>query len=249
MPSATRRDGEPIDGLSVQGILLQFSLMCLIFYLWTSPIIQPMKLMVVLFHELGHGLTAILSGGKVISIWITRDEGGGCETEGGMPLLIVSAGYLGSMLFGGLILYLSRFRFAGPLVFGVLTLLLVSAILTVLKDDFSRTFASILAGAFILLGFFAPGLLGGFVLRVIGTVTCLYSIFDIYWDVLSDRGGYEVANDAEVFARLSGTSAQTVGMVWLVVAVVFFLFVLRMTLAVTAEEAGSVAPVREGAPA
>ena len=226
---------EKSEGISLQNIVLQFALMSAIFYLWSSPIMQPAKVMVVLFHEMSHGLMAILTGGKVIGISITADEGGACETEGGLPLLIVSAGYLGSMFFGGMILYLSRFRVFVPMVFGLLTLIVVSAIVTVLEDSYSKTFCAVLAGSFIVLGFLAPAIIGGFVLRVVGTVSCLYSVFDIYWDVLADRGSHAIQNDAAVFSDLSGVPVESVGMVWLVASVIFFLFVLRQTLRVIPE--------------
>lgn len=218
------------EGISLHNVVLQFGLMGLIFYLWSSPIMQPAKIMVVLFHEMSHGLMAIVTGGKVLSIEIRADEGGACETEGGMPLLIVSAGYLGSMFFGGLILYLSRFREFVPLVYGMLTLVIISAVVTVLSGSYSKTFCAVLAALFVLGGFLIPVALGGLMLRVIGTVSCLYSIFDIYWDILANHGPQAIQNDAVVFADLSGVSAQSVGMIWLVAAVCFFLVVLRQTL-------------------
>ena len=238
MADRTAAPPDVSDGISLENIILQFALMSAIFYLWSSPLIQPVKIMVVLFHEMSHGLMAILTGGNVLSIWISPDEGGACETEGGMPLLVVSAGYLGSMFFGGMILYLSRFRVFVPMVFGLLALMVIAAIVTVLEESFSRSFAAVLAGTFIFMGFLAPTFLASFVLRVIGTVSCLYSIFDIYWDILAERGNQIVQNDAVVFARLSGISPEMVGMAWLVASVVFFLFVLRQMLKVTPEETG-----------
>ncbi|HLU48918.1 MAG TPA: M50 family metallopeptidase, partial [Planctomycetota bacterium] len=166
----------------------------------------------------------------------TLDEGGACETEGGNVLLIVSAGYLGSMLFGGMLLYLSRFRDFVPLIFGLLTAVMVSAVATVLDPDFARTFAIVLAGAFVGLGFIAPPSFGTFALRVLGTVSCLYSIFDIYWDVLAERRSFALENDATVFASLSGTDPKLIGMLWLVVCIVYFLFVLRLTIRTLPEE-------------
>jgi len=234
-----------MEGISLQSAILQFSLMSLIFYLWSSPVIHPVKILVVLFHEMSHGLMALATGGEVIRIWISAEEGGACETEGGMPLLIVSAGYLGSMLFGGTILFLSRFRSAVPVVFGFLVLMLLSAIVTVLHDTESRTYAAAFAGTFIVLGFLTPGLLGGFLLRVVGTISCLYSIIDIYWDVLADRGGYQVENDAVIFSQLSGIPAQTVGLAWLIGSAIFFLFVLKLTLAATPEATPSPSTARQ----
>lgn len=225
-----RVGGREEDGICLQSTFLQFGLMCLVFWLWSSPLIHPVKILVVLFHEMSHGLMAILTGGKVISIAITLDEGGACETEGGNALLIVSAGYLGSMLFGGILLYLSRFRVFVPLVFGILTAVMVSAVATVLDADFARAFAIGLAGAFVCLGFITPAALGSFFLRILGTVSCLYSIFDIYWDVLAERGASAIQNDAIVFAGLSGMSPRAVGLVWLAVCVAYFLFILRLTI-------------------
>lgn len=222
---------ETSEGFSISQVCWQCLLMCLVFYLWYSPVIQPVKIMVVLFHEMSHGLMAIASGGQVLQIGITADEGGACETEGGIPLLIVSAGYLGSMFFGGLLLYLSRFRRLVPAVYTLLTLTVAAAIFTVLHDPYSRTFATALAASFIFMGILAPALLGALFLQLLGTVSCLYSIFDIYWDVLaSGRPGYVVENDAAAFASLTGMSAQAVGALWLAISVVYFLCVLKLLI-------------------
>lgn len=215
--------------VSTSQVLLQCLLMCLVFYLWASPAIQPVKIMVVLFHEMSHGLAAIATGGQVLEIAVTADEGGACETQGGIPAVIVSAGYLGSMFFGGLVLYLSKFRRCVPFVYTLLALTVGAAILKVLHDPYSRTFATALAASFIVLGLLTPALVSALFLRLIGTVSCLYSIFDIYWDVLAARpadGG--IANDAEAFASLTGISAELVGAFWLAASIVYFLSILRI---------------------
>jgi len=220
----------PPGGISLQNVIMQLALMGVVFYLWSSPLIQPVKLMVVLFHEMSHGLMAIATGGKVIAIEITANEGGACETEGGSAAMIVSAGYLGSMLFGSLVLYLSRARHFVPIVYGILTLLLVAAIATVLRDSYSRTFASCFAGVFIVLGFIMPAGIGAFGLRALGTFACVYSIFDIYWDILAKRTDGPVFNDATAFSEITGVAPQMVGMAWLVTCMVFFLFTMRAAL-------------------
>ncbi|MEM7231757.1 MAG: M50 family metallopeptidase, partial [Planctomycetota bacterium] len=224
--------------LSLTNVLLQFGLMCILFNYWSSPVVHPVKMIVVLFHEMSHGLMALVTGGKILSIEITPDEGGACETEGGAPLLIVSAGYLGSMLFGGAILYLSRFRQQVPLVFGMLSLIVGSAIITVMGDTYSQRFAATVAAVFVIAGFLVPAFFGSVCLRAIGTVCCVYSIFDIYWDVLADRGTHALQNDAVVFSSLSGVDARTVGMFWLVSCVIFFLFVLKAAVGMSPEDAG-----------
>lgn len=227
----SKKDKNP-DDFSVAQLLIQFFLIGAIFSAWTSPAIQPVKIMVVLFHELSHGLMALATGGKVLNIVVTWEEGGFCETEGGIAALIVSAGYLGSMFFGGLLLYLSRFSSYVPGVYTILALTLTAAILTVLSDSFSRSFATALAAVFLLVGLLAPAMISALFLRVLGTVSCLYSLFDIYGDVLAGDGpGAETANDALVFSEITGVSPTLVGLAWLAVSFAYFVTVLRFTIA------------------
>ena len=79
--------------------------------LWRTPVIYPVKLFVVLLHEISHGLMAILWGGSIETIRVSSDVGGVCEfriTPSWLAeMSVASAGYLGSMLWGALILYLS----------------------------------------------------------------------------------------------------------------------------------------------
>jgi len=230
------RNSEYNEEFSVAYFLTQLLLICIVLYMWSAPVMLPVKLMVVLFHEMSHGFMALATGGQVIEIIITLDEGGSCETEGGSALLIISAGYLGSMFSGGLLLYLSRFRSCVPGVYIVLTLTLTAAIFTVLHDPSSRTLATSLAGAFIFLGLVAPVVMGAIVLRVLGTVGCLYSIFDIYWDILAKHGGdYIAENDAVAFSRLTDISPESVGLAWLAVSVVYFLVILKIMVTTVPE--------------
>lgn len=223
------QSSEYSEKFSVAHFMAQFLLICAVLYMWSTPVMLPVKLMMVLFHEMSHGFMALVTGGQVVEIMITLDEGGSCETEGGIALLIISAGYLGSMFSGGLLLYLSRFRSCIPGVYIVLALTLAAAIFTVLHDPSSRTLATSLAGVFLFLGLVAPVVVGAVVLRILGTVGCLYSIFDIYWDILAERGvSYVAENDAVAFSRLTEISPEAVGLAWLAISVVYFLVILKV---------------------
>jgi hypothetical protein len=212
-------------------VCLQIILTLLVLVLWHTSFVQPIKLLVVLLHEMSHGLMALASGGAVYDIVITPQEGGACQSEGGNALLVAGAGYLGSMFFGGMILRAARGGSSVPITFALLTLLVLGAAVTVLHDPYSRTFGLSLAGLFILVGLLAPSFLGALFLRAIGTVSCLYAIFDIYSDVLvaSPLAG-SIPNDAETFASLTGLSVDAVGIGWLVVSVLFFVAILKASL-------------------
>jgi Peptidase M50B-like len=82
---------------------------------WDSPVLWPLKLLVVMMHESGHALAALLVGGSVDRVVITAGEAGECLSR--LPpsvpgqILVFSAGYLGSTLAAALLLVCTlRFR-------------------------------------------------------------------------------------------------------------------------------------------
>ncbi|PSR76132.1 hypothetical protein PHLCEN_2v8630, partial [Hermanssonia centrifuga] len=79
-----------------------------IFALWNVPgarvLINPLKLFTIGWHELCHITAAILTGGTVTRVCIDPDLGGATNVEGGIPTLILSAGYIGSTMFGGVLI-------------------------------------------------------------------------------------------------------------------------------------------------
>lgn len=58
------------------------------------------------FHEISHGLMALLSGGSIKSITLNYDGSGFCVSQGGVRFLVSFAGYFGSIFWGAMI-YLS----------------------------------------------------------------------------------------------------------------------------------------------
>lgn len=80
-------------------------LLVIAFAFWTFPVVRvvinPLKLFVIGWHEFCHIAAAILTGGTILSISIDPNLGGACEIEGGWAPLILSAGYIGSIGFGG----------------------------------------------------------------------------------------------------------------------------------------------------
>ena len=74
---------------------------------WNYTWIQPLKLIVVFLHEVSHAIGALITGGKVESISISWDESGYTITNGGKFLIIASAGYIGCILWGSIMLFAS----------------------------------------------------------------------------------------------------------------------------------------------
>src|SRR4051794_5036743 len=81
--------------------------------LWFIPFAEiltyPFRIFVTFIHEGGHALAAVLTGNSVSSLTIAMDGSGETyATNGGLfsQMLISSAGYLGAMSFGALLLIL-----------------------------------------------------------------------------------------------------------------------------------------------
>lgn len=87
--------------------------------LWFIPyaeyIVYPIRLFVTFVHESGHAIIAFVTGGSVQSLTISADGSGVVySAPSGLlgALLTSSAGYLSTMLFGIMMLYLMRRNFS-----------------------------------------------------------------------------------------------------------------------------------------
>src|SRR3954471_7093801 len=83
--------------------------------LWFIPFAEfltyPFRIFVTFIHEGGHALAALLTGNKVASLSVAVDTSGETyTTQGGIlsQILVSSAGYLGAMAYGALLLFLIR---------------------------------------------------------------------------------------------------------------------------------------------
>jgi hypothetical protein len=62
-------------------------------------------MLVIAFHEFGHAITAVLTGGHVKSISLDPREGGVTHMTGGISAFTLPAGYLGSSLIGARLIF------------------------------------------------------------------------------------------------------------------------------------------------
>src|SRR3954469_17565670 len=83
--------------------------------LWYIPFLSvlsyPFNIFVTFIHEGGHALAALLTGNKVASLSVAIDTSGETYTTyGGIlsQIIVSSAGYLGAMAYGALLLFLIR---------------------------------------------------------------------------------------------------------------------------------------------
>jgi hypothetical protein len=208
--------------LFLGGFLLYFGLL---WTLWDTAIIYPVKLFVVLLHEVSHAVAAVATGGTVERILLNANQGGATYTLGGNAFLTLSAGYLGSLLWGALFIILAFNRWLRPrwILGGVgasvllLTLFLVRGLFGM---GFGILFAAaLLAGAKYLSQGVNRALLLG-----LGLTSSLYAILDIKSDVL-DRP--QLPSDAAMLAEMTGIPTAAWGFLWIGIALLVSAWLLR----------------------
>jgi hypothetical protein len=192
--------------------------------LWDTFVVYPFRIFVVFLHEVSHGLAAIATGGSVVSIGLSFDEGGVCLTRGGWAFLILNAGYLGSLLWGALFLLLGGRRTRARSVVG-----LVGAFTLVVTLVYVRSWFGFLYGlaAGLVLVAVASRLkpaVSEFLLAAIGATSCLYALWDVASDVLFRHSGQ---SDAAALARLTGLPTVAWGVLWVAFSMVVLASVLR----------------------
>ncbi|MBU0468500.1 MAG: M50 family metallopeptidase, partial [Candidatus Omnitrophica bacterium] len=93
--------------INAKTICSLFVLFAIAVFFWNTVYLYPIKIFVVILHEFSHGIAAILTGGHIDRIEVNSTLGGVCWTNGGNRAIVLSAGYLGSMLWGSIILLIA----------------------------------------------------------------------------------------------------------------------------------------------
>lgn len=183
-------------------------------WFWDNPFVWPLKILVVLFHELGHALAALLTGGEVVSIGLSPDQGGVTHTRGGFAFLVLNAGYLGSLAFGVALLAASRTPTSARRGVMVLAALLAVATLWWVRPVFSFGFgfAAAVTAALAVLARRGGDDLARWVVRTLGVFSALYALWDVRSDVFSSQAGQ---SDAGALAELTWIPAPVWGLTWL----------------------------------
>lgn len=110
----------------------------------------PFKWLESYFHELSHGIATVLSGGLVSHIQLFPNGAGFCFSQGGSPLFIGFAGYLGAACWGYLIYLLATWPRGIRVSFALLGALVVLSGLLWGRDVLTLAILAVLAIIFLL---------------------------------------------------------------------------------------------------
>jgi len=209
---------------------LQFILGFTVFFaalwlLWDTVLVYPLKIFVVLLHEVSHAVAAVGTGGSIQRITLDPTQGGACYCPGGNALLTLSAGYLGSLLWGGLMITAARSRrVKTTLVNGLIGGLVIGLTLLYVRNGFGIGFGIAFGLGMIAASRKMSAALNRSLLLTLGLTSALYAILDIKSDVI-DRP--ELRSDAYMLAELTGVPTVVWGVTWIAAALAFSFWLLR----------------------
>jgi hypothetical protein len=189
-------------------------------FTWNKPVVYPLRILVTFLHEFSHGIGGIITGGHIARVTVEPDGSGVCYTQGGWRIVILPAGYIGSMLWGCLILILSLRTRLGKYVSLFLGLGLMVMSLLYVRTVFSFCYGLGIGAVLASAGWWLPRQENDLLLSFIGVTSCLYAIFDIR--TLFQLGG-TVNSDAVMFSKeIFPLPSQVWAVLWGIIA----LFVL-----------------------
>ena len=226
----TQRKAQPF---ARRYVILQLVTFAVVLVLWQLPVFNPVKLLVVLFHEMSHVLAAWLTGGVVFGIAVDPGGAGVTLGMGGARLLIVAAGYIGSLAVGCMLYYLSAVWDSTQVWLVLLALSCLSLVMGWL-NDFTAVFGF---GTIVLMLVGIVVLRDGakkFLLRLIATTCCLYAVIDVAGELQAVPEGFEIrgqsiGSDIGQLSALLGVAPGWVAAVWIGVGLAAIPFLVNLS--------------------
>ncbi len=186
-----------------------------VFVLWQTPLMLPLKILVVFMHELSHAIAAWITGGSVESISVSPRQGGLTVTRGGNGFLLTSAGYIGSLLIGVLLFTAALRSRADRQMMAVLGVVMLVVTGLYMREIFALAFGVAAGAAMLASARFLSARVNDLALRVIGLTSMVYVPFDIFDDTIA-RSGAE--SDAYAMSQTYGGPVMFWGGLWLLLS-------------------------------
>ena len=217
--------------------------------LWFIPFAEilsyPFRIFVTFIHEGGHAIAALVTGNSVQSLSVAMNGSGETyTTQGGTfsQMLVSSAGYIGAMTYGALLLVLIRRSVAARLVLvgSAVVVFALTAIFGVIKPIIAGSWGSLsglpftlLAGVLISVGLFAVARFASarvatFLVSFLAVQCILNALLDLKTVFfLSSPFATTVPTDALNMANATGVPAMVWSIIWISLSVLILAVVVR----------------------
>lgn len=211
--------------LQLMLVILIFSIVC-----WQMPVIStflyPFKLFVTTVHEACHALMARLTGGNVGLISISPDQSGLTLSMGGIRPLVTMAGYIGTSVFGGLLIWWGRKPAQARFVLQTIGTVIIA--LTIFYGGggiFSFVAMFLIGLAILAISRKANEMVCHMFLLMLAVQTTLSSVLDIQTLFFASVAGVS-HSDAKTMENMSGIPAIVWSVLWGVISVCILIFAL-----------------------
>ncbi|WP_127115998.1 M50 family metallopeptidase [Shimia sediminis] len=203
------------------------ALCAVVFALWPTDVIYPLRLLIVFLHELSHAIAVILTGGEVVSLSVNAMEGGEVLARGGNRFLTLSAGYVGSLLIGVILLLTAVNTRADRIAMMCLGALILGVTLLYSSEPFAVIFGIATAALMLAAAAWLNHDINDLILRVIGLTSMIYVPYDIFSDTIARAHLY---SDARMLAEEFGGTTMIWGGLWLAISLAVIVASLRYGL-------------------
>jgi hypothetical protein len=189
-------------------------------------LVYPLRLFVTFIHEGGHALAALLTFGSVNSMAVHPNASGVTITQGGIEMVIASAGYLTSTAYGASLLVLCRNGLnAKPVL--ILTaglILLMTALLSV--TTFTLITGILLTAGIILIAIWSSKRVAHFFLSFLAIQCCLNALLDLN-NLFLISAMTNSHSDARIMQSMTMIPSTIWAIFWLAISVITLIFALR----------------------
>lgn len=152
--------------------------------------LYPIKLFVTFLHEFGHAIGSVVTGGDVKSLQVNIDGSGVTWTSGGNTAVTIMGGYLGSAIFGNILLYLGiRKPDSAKLTMMTISVIMVICALIWFSSIFNAIFILAFSGILFAIAWFTN--ISKYVVMFLGGAAVLHIISDFNVGPSSDLEAYE----------------------------------------------------------
>lgn len=208
------------NGDSIRFLLLASVLSLVI---WSIPLawvlVYPLRLFVTFIHEGGHTLAALLTSGSVERVIIYADASGETYTRGGLQMIIASAGYLTSAIFGAGLLMMSLQGTRAKTVLAVTAAAILALTAFFTRDPISWGSGIVLTIGLIWIAIGAGPRFAHFFLSFLAIQCCLNALFDLRTLFLLSATT-NVHSDAMTMQQLTAIPAVAWATLWLAISVI-----------------------------
>lgn len=205
-------------------------ILIIVMVLWNTIVIKPLKIFTVFLHELGHALMAFIFGYGIQGFKVNFNESGYtlAQSKGWFSsFMIANGGYLGSILFALLILYLKRTA-VKKFILGMLAIIFLIISIRFSGFSFTLIYAIIFATFVLVLYMFQNEKVNDWVIDILGIASVAYAVYDTFIDTILLQLNLQFhlikwdsqnMTDAMQLAKMTHVPAVVWGIIWLAIAV------------------------------